>query len=291
MKKHALIPKPIFYSLLLIWIVQLACGLGGNTPAEENAGSDLAATEASLQQTQAAMDEQAQQPEPTDTPEPPPPTETPEPASPTETAEPELPQSQTYTSGDLIYFTDFLGDSDWEDGWVHFSIPESDYSVYRVNDYMHVEVPDTGVTVYLVYDDLYLERDAADVYVETGFDNLSSHNINQVSVLCRASVDGWYEFSLTSGGLWYIWEYDGNAANYNLLKEGGISSLDYDAFHTIGAVCLDDSLSFYLDGEMIRNASVTDNTFREGQVGVSVFAEDQWPNVIIEFDYFGVEVP
>lgn len=288
MKRKSLIPHHLFYVLIILLIVQLACSLGGAAaPTETEPGPDFAATEASLQQTQAALDAQAQQPEPTETTAPkptqPPPADTPEPTE---------DQVITYTSGDLIYVTDFLGETDWEEGWVHFSIPEDDdYIVYRTNDYMHVEVPNTGVTVYLIYDDLYLERDAADVYVEAGFENLSSHNVNQISVLCRASVDGWYEFSLLSGGLWYIWKYDGNADNYILLKEGGIASLDYDSPHAIGAVCLQDSLSFYLDGEMIKNASVTDNTFREGQTGISVFAEDQWPNVIIEFDYFGVEVP
>lgn len=287
MKRKSFIPKHLFFVLIILLIVQLACSLGAAAPTETEPGPDFAATEASLQQTQAALDAQAQQPEPTET-SAPKPTQPP----PADTPEPTVEEFTTYSSGDLIYVTDFLGDSDWEDGWVHFSIPDDDdYIVYRTNDYMHVEVPNTGVTVYLIYDDLYLERDAADVYVEAGFENLSTHNVNQISVLCRASVDGWYEFSLLSGGLWYIWKYDGNADDYILLKEGGIASLDYDSPHSIGAVCLKDDLSFYLDGDMIKNASVTDNTFREGQTGISVFAEDQWPNVIIEFDYFGVEVP
>lgn len=286
--KTELFPKPVILALIALLLVQLACGLGSTNATEESA-PDYAATESALQATQSALDAQAQQPTATT---PPRPTATEAPAvEPTEAPLPTEEGPVVYQSGDVIYYTDFLGDEDWEDGWVHFSIPDVDYTVYKVNDYMHVEVPETRSTVYLVYDDLYLLRDQADVWVETAFRNLSTHNINQVSVLCRASVDGWYEFSLLSGGFWYIWKYDGNTADYTLLKEGGIANLDYDASHTIAASCVQDQLAFYLDGNMIKNASIKDNTFREGQTGISVFADDQWPNVIIEFDYFGVQVP
>lgn len=284
--------KPILGVFIVVLLVQLACGLGStnttNTTTEENV-PDYAATEAALGATQQAMEAEAQQPTATTPPEP---TATQAPAvAPTDAPAPTEEGPTTYSSGDVIYSTDFSGSGDWEEGWVHFSIPDVDYSVYKDNGVMHVEVPVTQSTVYVVYDDLYLLRDQADVYVETSFENLSTHNINQVGVMCRASTDGWYEFNLMSGGMWYIYKYDGQTGNYSLLKEGGIANLDYDAAHTIGAICLQDNLSFYLDGQMLKNSNITDSTFREGQVGISVFASDQWPNVIIDFDYFWVEVP
>lgn len=283
-----LFPKPVIWALIVLVLVQLACGLGSGNTVQENA-PDYAATESALQATQSALDAQAQQPTATT---PPQPTPTEEPVvAPTDAPPPTEEGPITYESGDVIYYTDFLGAEDWEDGWVHFPIPEADYTVFKDNDFMHVEVPETLSTVYLVYDDLYLLRDQADVWVETSFRNLSTHNINQVGVMCRASVDGWYEFNLLSGGLWYIWKYDGNTGDYNLLNNGGIAKLDYDAPHTIAASCVQDQLAFYLDGELIKNSSIKDSTFREGRVGISVFADDQWPNVVIEFDYFGVQVP
>ena len=288
--KKELFPKSVIWALIALVLVQLACGLGSTNTPQENA-PDFAATEAALQATQSALDAQAQQPT-----TPPRPTATSEPAAaPTDPPAPtEAPVEEgpiTYQSGDVIYYTDFDGASDWEDGWVHFAIPDVEYTTYKDNGFMRVEVPVTMSTVYLVYDDLYLLRDQADVWVETSFRNLSSHNINQVGVMCRASVDGWYEFNLLSGGLWYIWKYDGNSGDYSLLNNGGIAKLDYDAPHTIAASCVQDKLSFYVDGELLKNSTIKDNTFREGQVGISVFADDQWPNVIIEFDYFGVQVP
>lgn len=281
--------KPVVWMLIALVVVQLACGTSTNTNTPEENVPDYAGTETALQQTQDAMNAQPEEPTATTPPEP---TDTTEAVvQPTATTEPVEEGPITYSSGDLIYFTDFEGGEDWEDGWVHFSIPDANYTVYKDYGYMHVEVPETQTTVYLVYDDLYLLRDEADVYVETSFSNLSTHNINQVGVLCRASTDGWYEFNLLSGGMWYIYKFDLNTSRYTLLKEGGIANLDYDAEHSIGAVCLQDSLTFYLDGAQVKNASVKDNTFREGQVGLAVYAADQWPDVIIDFDYFGVQVP
>ena len=75
-----------------------------------------------------------------------------------------------------------------------------------------------------------------------------------------------------------------------MIKEGGIPNLDYDAPHTIGAECVGDTLTFYFDGEALRNGSINDGTYREGQMGIAVYA-DEWPDVIVEFDYFGISVP
>jgi hypothetical protein len=277
---------PLLAALVVVFLVQLACGLGGNATEES---PDYAATEAALQVTQAAIEAQPQQPEPTqETPptptSPPPPTDVPvvEPTQP--------PTPETYTSGDLIYYTDFDGGEDWEDGWVHFSIPEVDYTVYKSNGFMHVEVPDTYSAVYLIYDELFFERNYADVYVEASFQNMGTHNINNISVICRASDQGWYEFSMLSGGLWYIWKYIASNDNFILIKDGGIPDLDYDAPHSIGAECLDNDLTFYFDGEPLRNGSIKDTQFLEGQTGISVYADD-WANVVVEFDYFGIAVP
>jgi len=287
--------KSLTHLLLLLgvlMIAQLACNLGGGAAENAPEGPDFSATEQALQQTQTALDAQAQKPV---QPEPEEPEPTAEPtAEPTEESQPPAeepePEVVTFTSGDLIFYTDFDGAEDWEDGWIHFSLPDSDYTVYKDNGIMYVEVPETFTTVYLFYDNLFFERDKADVFVEAGFENRSTHNINNISVMCRSTDQGWYEFSILSGGLWYIYRYDAINNSYKILKDGGIANLDYDAPHTIAAECLGDQLTFYFDGEPLKNGSITDATFREGQVGFSVYA-DSWADVVVEFDYFGVMVP
>jgi hypothetical protein len=287
----------LLYVLTLVLFVQLACILGGNATDTTEEGPDLAATEAALQETQAALEEQANQPGPTPEPlptdtSPPPPTNAPT-EEPTEepVVEPSsTPEDLIFISGDVIYFTDFEGSGDWEDGWSHFSIPEMDYTVYKANGYMHVEVPDQYSAVYLIYDDLYFELDNADVFVEAKFQNMDSQKIKIISLVCRVSDQGWYEFSMLSGGLWYIWKYFLSTDDYVLIEEGEIPNPNYDSPHTIGAECLGDQLDFYFDGESLHDGTITDTQFREGQTGISVYADD-WANVIVEFDYFGIAVP
>ncbi len=287
--------KKIHYLLIMLVVVlitQLACGLGGGSTEEPADSPDYAATEAALQATQAALEAEAQQPTATKAPLPTPtdlPTTEPTQPEPTQ-AEPVQAEPQTWGSGELIYFTDFDSPGDWEDGWIHFSFPDIDYSVYKENGYMHVEVPEEYSAVYLIYDELFFERDYADVFVETKFLNLGTHNINNISVICRATDQGWYEFSMLSGGLWYIYKYIASSGKYITIKDGGIANLDYDAPHTIAAECLDDTLTFYFDGEPLRNGTIKDTQFREGQTGMSVYADD-WPDVIVDFDYFGIAVP
>jgi hypothetical protein len=281
--KHVKSPKHFIVLFAVLFAVQIACLTGGGNEVSNNDAPDYAATEAALQSTQAALDAQAEKPEPTDAPEPTDTSEPPPPADPTTPPE-------TYSSGDIIYFTDFDGPEDWEDGWIHFSVPDADYSAYKDNGVMYVEVPETYTTVYLFQDELFFEREFADVYVEAGFENLSTHNINQIGIMCRGTDKGWYEFNILSGGLWYIYRYNADNGRYTLLKDGGIPNLVYDAPHTVGAYCIGNELTIYFDGEPLRNGTITDSQFRDGQVGLSVFAGD-WADVIVEFDYFGVQLP
>jgi hypothetical protein len=293
--------KVLLLCVAVLLAAQLACAVGGNNDVNgQGGGADsaaLAATEQALKATQDALDAESQQVRPTQAepteipPTKPAPTEPaptqPAPTQPQPTAEPA--QQTSFASGDLIYFTDFDGPEDWEDGWIQFASKDMDYRIYKSDGYLYVEVPDQYSTVYAFYEDLYFARDQADVYVETYFMNLSTHNINNVSLICRATDAGWYEFSMVSGGLWQIWKYD-SSVGYTMLTDGGIPDLDYDAPHYLGITCIGDTLTFYVDGEMLKNGFVDDSTFREGQVGLSVYA-DVWEDVIIEFDYFGVEAP
>lgn len=290
--------KYILISLVLI-AIQLACVTGGNSG---NAGSGLSKTEAALQATQNALSnssddddsQQAVRPTPeeaTNTPIPPSPTFTPVPPTPTFTP---IPPTSTpmpdllYNEGTLVYFTDFDQPGGWEDGWIQFSSAD-DYSIYTENGSMYFELPEENSSVVAIYDDLYFSGDQADVYVETYFRNLSDHNINNVSLVCRATSAGWYEFSMVSGGLFEIWKFEADSG-YTKLADGGIPDLDYDAPHWLSILCVGNQFAFFVDGEQLEVGILTDNSFSEGQVGLSVYAYN-WPDVIIEFDYFAVSLP
>lgn len=276
-------PKTLVLAIGVVLIVLLACAPTG-TNGGDNA-PDYAGTESALQATADALNNQTA---PTQAP----PTQAP----PTQAVDTQVPPTTgpvdigSLSSGDIIYYTEFDSPGDWEDGWIHFSLPDIDYTVYKANGYLRVEVPETFSSVYAIYDSLFFTRDIADVYVETRFQNMGTHNINNISVICRATDRGWYEFSMLSGGLWYIWRYDVDNNKYVKLTDGGIPDLNYDAPHTIGASCVGDTLTFYFDGEKLKNGVIKDKTYLEGQVGLAVYADDL-ANVIVEFDYFGIQKP
>ena len=283
----------------IVFIVQLACSLGaadnGETqPVDDAASPDYAATEQALKATQDALANQAEQPtrEIVATTAVPPTQVPPTPVPPTNTPLPTATQGViTYSSGDTIFFTDFDGPEDWDPDWFHLALPEeADYSAYKDDGVMHIDIPTTNTEVVVMYEPLYFESGAADVYVEAGFQNLSTHNINNISVICRASDAGWYEFSILSGGLWYIWYYDGATGNFRSLNDGGIADLDYDAPHTIGASCVGNSLTLYFDGEKVKNGTIKNSILKEGWTGLAVYA-GQWQDVVVDFDYFGIMVP
>ena len=287
--------KRVFLLIVVVLVaVQLACASSANTGNQSN-NANLEATSQALQATQNALAQQPTEAPPTQAPPtqaPPtqaPPTQAPPTQAPPTQAPAQPTQKTTFASGDVIYFTDFDSAGDWEDGWIQFASKDMDYEIYKENGYLNVVVPDQYSTVFAFYDPLYFERDKADVYVETYFRNLATHNINNVSLICRATDTGWYEFSMVSGGLWQIWKYDANSG-YSLLTDGGIPDLDYDAPHYLGISCIGDQLTFYVDGEKLKGGSYTDGAYREGQVGISVYA-DVWEDVIIEFDYFLVQAP
>lgn len=201
-----------------------------------------------------------------------------------------LPQLNSYPEGTTVYFTDFNSTGDIEPGWFDFGIPSTlRYDISMVGGYIRVEVPDENSAAYLFYEDMFFGRDFSDVYVEARFQNKATHNINNISVICRATDQGWYEFSMLSGGLWYIWLYDADSG-YRKIKDGGIPNLNYDAPHTIGAECRGTYLTFYFDGEPLKNGSITNSQFDEGMTGIAVYAAD-WENVIVEFDYFAIAMP
>ena len=278
--------RKLLLVLGVLFLATLACLGGSDTPAPVDT-VDTSATEAALQATQNALEVQQQQQQ--DPPTQPPPADDPAPQDPPPAQAPDLSNLQ---SGDIIYGTEFDGGSDWEEGWIHFPIPDDDdtYSTFVENDYLFVEVLQGGTTVYVVNDAYYLERDQANVRLDTFVDNVGDARDNNISLLCRVSVDGWYEFSLTSSGLYFIWKYDADDG-YEILSQGGLQGYNRnDTDHDLAATCIDDELTFAIDGEIPRYGTVTDSSFREGSFGVSVYTERS-NQVAVEFDYFIASVP
>lgn len=228
-------------------------------------------------------------PAPTDTPQAP--TET-EAAGPTATqAEPQPTATPVNTlgnpdasqPGEVFFETEF----DSADNWYLLTVPQAkdgEYKAAAQGGKFYMEINPKNITLYAFYD---LDLNNPDVYVETYAQKVAGPNTNNLSVMCRGTDEGWYEFSMTSGGYWYIWRYrDGK---YLQLARGATRVINMQGEpNKIAASCIGSTLTFYVNGSQV--GSATDRTFAGGgQVGVSVFAE--FTGLGVEFEYFKAVVP
>jgi hypothetical protein len=149
---------------------------------------------------------------------------------------------------------------------------------------VYIEVNDEYTTAYMVYDAFL----PADVRVDTFAESVVGTSRNNISLICRASNAGWYEFSMTSGGEWIIFLYDDG--EYTELKKGASRAINMQkATNELTATCIGTELTFYVN--QVEMGSVRDNRFKDaGQVGISVTTFDI-PEVGIEFDWFIASVP
>ncbi len=184
------------------------------------------------------------------------------------------------TPGDYLLGTEF----DDAESWYVVTVPQSDdYQAYTDGGLFYVKVDPAKVTVYAFYD-LVLPPD---VQIDTYAQKVEGANTNNISLVCRASDAGWYEFSMTSGGYWYIWLYaDGD---YTQLAKGATTAINLkDAANKLTATCIGNNFTFYINDQEV--GSATDRTLKGGgQVGVSAYSE--YPGVGIEFDWFAATVP
>lgn len=185
-------------------------------------------------------------------------------------------------SGEYFLSTEF----DDTAGWYTFAVPDSDnYEANVDSSLLYVQVDETNSTVYALYD---MDLETTDVRVDAAVETVSGPNRNNISLVCRATEDGWYEFSMNSGGYWYIWKYEGG--NYELLNQGASYVINLQrAKNELTATCIDTDLTFYVNGSEL--GSARDNRFKNGgQVGISVSTFDI-PGAGVEFDWFAATVP
>ena len=292
--------KALFAVIAILLLASIACLSSGDSGESDGGAPDLQATSESLEATQQAMSEQTQNQGEPESEEPESHPENADPVTGDSISEPIEPAASegydwdSYKSGDVVYQTEFNGTGeDWEDGWIHLTVPsgKENYSTWVKNGFLYVGIEETNTEVYLFYDPIYMPRGNADILVEAQTNNVGSVRNNNISVVCRATDDGWYEFSISSSGLWWIWKYNNETVTYDILAKGGVPNYNKNVTeHMLSASCIDDELSFYYDYNLLKNAQVNDSSYKEGGVGVSVYA-DNLSGVEVEFDWFEAQIP
>jgi S1-C subfamily serine protease len=187
-------------------------------------------------------------------------------------------------SGDYYYFTDFDTNMD---SWSYFLMSGTDdgFSSELANSKLHVDIQKQDTWVYFTYDDYTY----TDVRVDTVAENLG-RNTNNVSLICRYSDNGWYEFNVYNSGKYNILYYDAVVAKgYNTLYSGASTAINMGkATNEYTAVCVGNTLTLGINGVEVR--TVTSNDLKEGQVGFGLSSFNVLP-IIAEFDGFAASVP
>ena len=161
---------------------------------------------------------------------------------------------------------------------------ESGFDANIENSTLHMDISDSNTWVYFYLDSL----DVDNVLVETKFENLGRNN-NNVSVICRYSDAGWYEFNVANNGEYTIFRYDAPEDNYTALFSGGSTLIKTGKdSNVITAICNGDQLTLGINGQAVR--TIRDKNMKSGKVGFSLSSFDVTP-IIGEFDYFVAQVP
>jgi len=133
-----------------------------------------------------------------------------------------------------------------------------------------------------------------DVKLETTTINKGVNN-NDVSLICRYSESGWYEFNLANDQTYTILAYDTigawGEAGYNVLFEGASAAIKSgQASNTYAAVCKGNTLALYINGNLVRTIIDNQYNFVEGKIGLSVSSFKALP-VIVQFENLIISQP
>jgi len=194
------------------------------------------------------------------------------------------------------FFTD---EFDSEGNWNYFFINGSNSTIAKEdNPKMSVATADSLLTFDLNAEGLWVY----DVYQPFEYDNVRLDtrvinrgvNNNNVSLICRYTDGGWYEFNIANNGLYTILAASVNAdgkALYNLIFNGGSTAIKSGKeTNEYTAICNGRELSLFINGKEAR--TVTDNKFvyKSGKVGVSVSSFNVLP-VTVDVDWVKISQP
>jgi hypothetical protein len=191
-------------------------------------------------------------------------THTPSPIPPTETSVPSA--TANPVPGDVVYAP--TAADDWND-WIVIYFGTDDYNLAGDKSDLTFEIEGEETYVYAGLDE---EFDYADVQIDADVVIVNGPNENNLSLMCRFTERGWYEFNILSGGLWSIYKYD-DVNSYTELKSGGSTAIKPgQSRNHLTAVCDGDTLTFYVND--VELGSAHDETFSEGTFGMSASTFD-----------------
>lgn len=168
------------------------------------------------------------------------------------------------------FFTEEFETELFFDQWYYFitgpgSDNEDELKMEQEGDGLTVDLGELDMYFYYIYD----LQEYEDVRITMVAENLGRNN-NNVSLVCRLDFDNdqWYEFSVESGGVWYLYAFDDG---YNFLDSGGTTALKQgQAINEYGLECNGETITMYINGDKLKSYPERVYNFREGQVGFNI---------------------
>ncbi|MEO8358364.1 MAG: TIR domain-containing protein [Chloroflexota bacterium] len=180
-----------------------------------------------------------------------------------------------------IFITKFVESTDLSD-WEQFVVGEgrrNKVTILPSNDGLEFNLSDPDLHVYYAYKPVVYK----DVAIRIKAENLGQ-NANNVGIVCRRTGNSWYEFSVTGGGEWKLYNYN---AGYAIIDNGGSMAIKTGkSINEYEMLCVGDEISLRINGQTVSAFSPKNNTHSEGQVGFNISSSNVFPIDIrmIEFE-------
>jgi len=174
--------------------------------------------------------------------------------------------------------------------WVDEDVEEEDeeaipvYTIDQKRGALRFDLESPWLYIYRMYN----PHKYKDVRIDLEVEN-KGVNTNNISLICRSTDYGWYEFIATSGGYYSIMRYyeDGNEE----LAYGGIKSIKFGdkKKNVFTAICNNKTLTYIVNGVEIKKVK-DEEIMDEGYVGFNVSAEKALP-VKVEINWLEISEP
>lgn len=209
----------------------------------------------------------------------------------TPTAKPtNKPPTAVPTEAKRDFFTEEFETERFFDEWYYFVTgagmdDDENLVIEQKGDGVTIDLGALNFYLYYIYDlNIY-----DDVRTTVVAENLGRNN-NNISLVCRLDYDNakWYEFSVESGGVWYLYAYD---SGYNFLDSGGTTALKQGkAINEYGMECSGNTISMYVNGDKLKTYTDRTYNFGEGQVGFNISSLNVLP-ITVNVKSFDIAQP
>ncbi|MGE5462377.1 MAG: S1C family serine protease [Syntrophothermus sp.] len=197
--------------------------------------------------------------------------------------------TSTGTNGEAKdFFTEEFEAEYNPDNWTSFTLgsgSDKNLVIQQEDDHLLFDLGDKNLYVYYVYNPFTYQ----DVSLTLNAENRGRNN-NNVSLVCRMNSDGtqWYEFSVESGGVWYLYAVDGK---YNILDNGGTTALKQGReVNEYKMDCKGDEITLYINGTELKTVKDTTYGFNEGAVGFNISSLNVLP-ITVNVNWFDIAQP